>query len=78
MSEIQQTLSELLRPFLEEGQTMIDAETPISTLGLESVVVMEFITEVEDHFDINIELESLAHIHTLNDLAAAVGAQGAS
>lgn len=76
MTEIEQTLSELLSGFLSEDQRMIDAATPINTLGLESVVIMQFIAEVEDHFDINIDLDSLAQIHTLNDLANIVVAQG--
>ncbi|MEO0421300.1 MAG: acyl carrier protein [Pseudomonadota bacterium] len=76
MTEIEQTLSELLSGFLTEGQNMIDAATPINTLGLESVVIMQFVAEVEDHFDINIDLDSLAQIHTLNDLAKVVVTQG--
>ena len=66
------TLRTLLQTFLTEGQQMIDNDAPISSLGLESVVVMEFVTDVEDHFDINIDLDALAHIQSLNDLAAAV------
>ena len=66
------TLASLLEPFLLEGQAMIDAVTPIASLGLESVAVMEFVLEVEDHFDISIDLDSLGNIHTLEDLAAAV------
>ncbi|MEM9386353.1 MAG: acyl carrier protein [Pseudomonadota bacterium] len=76
MTEIEQTLSQLLHGFLSAEQKMIDAATPINTLGLESVVIMQFVAEVEDHFDINIDLDSLAQIHTLGDLAKVVVAQG--
>ena len=75
MTETYQKLSELLARYLPEGQEMVDADTPITSLGLESVQIMEFITEVEDHFDINIDLASLAEVRTLNDLTATVVAQ---
>lgn len=68
MSDMQTKLQELLAGFLEEGQTMIDAQTPIATLGLESIRIMEFMLDVEDHFDVSVDLESLGNIHTLADL----------
>ncbi len=70
------TLETILRGFLTDDQQELDQATLINSLGLESVVVLEFVTEVEDHFDINIDLDSLANIQTLNDLAEAVIAQG--
>lgn len=78
MSDIHQTLTTLLQGFLSDDQSMIDANTPIASLGLESVVVLEFVTDVEDHYDINIDLDSLANIQTLADLADAVAKQGVS
>jgi acyl carrier protein len=33
---------------------------------------MEFMLEVEDHFDIAIDLESLSNIQTIKDLAGVV------
>jgi acyl carrier protein len=33
---------------------------------------MEFMLEVEDHFDVAIDLESLSNIQTINDLAGVV------
>ena len=68
MSDMQTKLQELLAGFLEEGQTMIDAQTPIATLGLESIRIMEFMLDVEDHFDVLVDLESLGNIYTLADL----------
>lgn len=76
-SSVPDTLESILRGFLEDDQQTLDHSTPINSLGLESVVVLEFVTDVEDHFDINIDLDSLANIQTLNDLAEAVRAQGA-
>ena len=51
MSEMQTKLQELLKGFLDEGQEMIDPTTPIATLGLESIRIMEFMLDVEDHYD---------------------------
>ena len=76
MSDISSDLKKILQGFLNDNQTMIDDTTPINSLGLESVVVLEFITDVEDHYDINIDLDSLANIQTLADLAEAVKEQG--
>lgn len=76
MSDIDAQLITLLQGFLTEEKKTISTDTPINSLGLESVVVMEFVTDVEDHFDINIDLDSLATIQTLADLAEAVKAQG--
>ena len=51
----------------------ITAETNMVTeLQLDSFQVMEFMLEVEDHFDIAIDLESLSNIQTINDLAGVV------
>ncbi len=41
----------------------------ISDLALESVQIMEFMVEVEDHYDIAISLEALAEIRNLDQLA---------
>ena len=75
-ADIPDTLKTILRGFLSDDQQELTETTLISGLGLESVVVLEFVTDVEDHFDINIDLDSLANIQTLSDLAEAVKAQG--
>lgn len=72
MDAIEQTLCELL------GQTVtlsgaVTAETDLlDELALASAQVMEFIMEVEDHFEIIIEQESLAEVRTIGHLAGAV------
>jgi len=76
MSDIAAVLKTILQGFLPDKQTPLDDTTPINSLGLESVVVLEFVTDVEDHYDINIDLDSLANIQTLSDLAEAVKEQG--
>ena len=44
----------------------------VADLQLDSFQVMEFMLEVEDHFDVAIDLESLSNIQTINDLAGVV------
>ena len=69
---IEQQLCELLgRTVAVAGQ--VTAETDLlDGLALASAQVMEFIMEVEDHFEIVIEQERLAEVRTIGQLAEAV------
>ena len=53
-------------------RTITPATNMVTELQLDSFQVMEFMLEVEDHFDIVIDLDSLSNIHTINDLAGVV------
>ncbi len=44
----------------------------VTELQLDSFQVMEFMLEVEDHYDIAVDLDSLSNIHTISDLAGVV------
>lgn len=44
----------------------------IVDMGLDSLAVMELVTDLEDEFDINLPLNLLPDIHTIGDLAASV------
>ena len=44
----------------------------LETLALESAQIMEFVMEVEDHFEIVIEQERLAKVRNVAQLAAIV------
>ena len=44
----------------------------VSDLQLDSFQVMEFMLEIEDHYDVAIDLESLSNIQTILDLAGVV------
>ncbi|MCY4565947.1 MAG: acyl carrier protein [Gammaproteobacteria bacterium] len=72
MDSIEQTLCDVLAQTVTlEGP--VDAETDLlDGLALASAQVMEFIMEVEDHFDIVIEQEALADVRTIGQLAKAV------
>ena len=77
---VAQKLAEILTDYLENNWAgsppstlAITAETNMVTgLQLDSFQVMEFMLEVEDHFDIVVDLESLADILTIQDLAVVV------
>lgn len=43
-----------------------------SDLTLDSFQVMEFLMEIEDEFDLVIDVSQLADVHTVSDLAAVV------
>lgn len=62
----------ILAGFLSKPMPLTGDTDMVSDLGLESVQVMEFVMEVEDHYDIALDLESLSHVRTISELAAAV------
>ena len=70
--EIFSKLSELLMPFNTKN-IMLRPETEISAeLNIDSVSVMDFVMEVEDHYDIDIPLNVLAETHTMADMVKVV------
>lgn len=71
-AEIFDSLCKLLMPFNYSG-IEIKPETDISAdLSIDSVTVMDFVMEVEDHFDIEIPLNILSETRTMNDLVKVV------
>lgn len=72
MTDTVSQLCTLLQPFNTNG-TVLSAATDISTdLNIDSVTVMDFVMEVEDHFDIEIPLNVLSETRTVADLARVV------
>ena len=73
-------LAEILTEYLKNNwvksptnQQSISASTDmVADLQLDSFQVMEFMLEVEDHYDVAIDLESLSNIQTIHDLAGVV------
>ena len=73
MNETESQLCQLLRSALDKEFPDLTAATDlVDDLALESIQVMDFIAEVEDHFDILIEVDRLATIRTLAELAVLV------
>jgi acyl carrier protein len=74
-TEIFDKLAELLTPFNEKN-VELKPETEIAVdLAIDSVSVMDFVMEVEDHFDIDIPLNVLSDTHTMTDLVGVVKAR---
>jgi acyl carrier protein len=75
-----QKLAEVLTQYLKNNwadspsstKTITAATNMVTELQLDSFQVMEFMLEVEDHFDIAIDLESLSNIQTITDLSDVV------
>ena len=65
-------LTGLLAAQLPEPREVAPDTDLISDLALESVQIMEFMVEVEDHYDIAISLEALAEVRTLKQIANVV------
>ena len=75
MTDTIDQLCKLLQPFNTKN-IALTPETDISTdLNIDSVTVMDFVMEVEDHFDIEIPLNVLSETRTLGDLAKVVEAR---
>jgi acyl carrier protein len=72
LPDIQAEITRILAGFLDEVKPLRGDTDLVADLDLESVQVMEFVMEVEDHYDIAIDLESLSNIHTIAELAAVV------
>ena len=67
--DILDQLYALVRPFSKEP-IELGAETGlINEMGLDSVKVMELMTQIEDHFDISVPLNILSRVDTLGDFA---------
>jgi acyl carrier protein len=79
--EIERRICELLASYLEasnhpelEAHGEITGDTNIvSDFTLDSFQVMEFMMELEESFDVMIDMNSLSNSHTVRDLARIVG-----
>ena len=75
MTDTIDQICKLLQPFNTNGTTLTP-DTDISTdLNIDSVTVMDFVMEVEDHFDIEVPLNVLSETRTISDLAKVVEAR---
>ena len=69
LAEITKTVISLAKKVEEKDITLTPESALVADLGLESVQIIEFLCEVEDHFDIVIGEDSLADVITVSDLA---------
>ena len=70
--EVTARLIAILGPFNKTGITLTPGTRFSEDLNFDSLVVMEFVAEVEDAFDISIPLNILPDIATVQDLADAI------
>ncbi|HEY5776054.1 MAG TPA: acyl carrier protein [Xanthomonadales bacterium] len=78
--EVGEKLAEILTSYLKNNwadspssnKIITPATNMVTELQLDSFQVMEFMLEVEDHYNIAIDLDSLSNIHTISDLAGVV------
>lgn len=75
MTETEKQLAQLLTPFNAGGIALTPVTDISSDLNIDSVTVMDFVMEVEDHFDIEIPLNVLSETRTIADLAKVVEAR---
>jgi acyl carrier protein len=66
-------VAELIAPFNKKGVELTDATTFAGDLEWDSLVVMDFVANVEDEFDILITMNMQAEIETVGQLVDAVG-----
>ena len=65
--DILQKITEILRPFVPQGQAIAEETDLVADLGLDSLKVMKILETVEDSFDILIPLNVLPDIRTVKD-----------
>lgn len=75
MTDTVQQICTLLAPFNTNGASLSAATDISADLNIDSVTVMDFVMEVEDHFDIEIPLNVLSETRTVEDLAKVVDAR---
>jgi acyl carrier protein len=71
--KIMATLTEILKPFVPEGQSLHKDTDLVADLGLDSLKVMKILESVEDTFDISIPLNVLPDVRTVKDFAVQIG-----
>ncbi len=65
-------LYDILKAFNKTGAELKPGTRFTEDLNFDSLVVMEFVAEVEDAFDISVPLNILPDVATIKDLATAI------
>jgi len=65
-------VAKLIEPFNKKGATLSDSTTFAGDLEWDSLVVMDFVANVEDEFDILITMNMQAEIETVGQLVDAI------
>jgi acyl carrier protein len=68
-SKIVSDICDLLKPFNTDQKELTSGTDIPAELNIDSVGVLDFIMEVEDHFDIEIPMNVVSATRTVKDLA---------
>jgi acyl carrier protein len=63
---------ELVRRHVDDGREIRASDHIQNDLGLDSLGVMEFVSDVESYFGVSIPSDMFEHIATIEDIARAV------
>jgi acyl carrier protein len=63
---------ELLRPHVDESRVINPSDHIMNDLGLDSIGLMELVSDVETRFGVSIPAEMFENIATVGDVARAV------
>ncbi len=75
ISKISEDICNLLLPFNKDAKPLNAATDIPAELNIDSVGILDFIMEVEDHFDVEIPMNVVSEIRTVGELAAYVNSQ---
>ena len=70
--EILNRVSGHLRSMVPADTQLTENSDLIDELGLDSVLVMDLVLEIEDEFDVSVPVNVLADVRTLRDLTLAI------
>jgi acyl carrier protein len=64
---ILEEIYKVLKPYVPEGQKLVEDTDMVSDLGLDSLKVMNIVESIEDSLDISIPLNILPDVRTVKD-----------
>jgi len=70
--KILKEVTEILTPFVLEGQQLTEETDMVADLGLDSLKVMKIVETIEDSFDISIPLNILPEVRTVGDFVVQI------
>tara|TARA_Y100000814_G_scaffold172465_1_gene126084 strand:+ start:198 stop:440 length:243 start_codon:yes stop_codon:yes gene_type:complete len=65
-------LTDMLRKVSDTSTALSESTAIVKDVGLESIQVIEYLCEVEDHYEIIINEEKIGKVQTVGDLATVV------
>jgi acyl carrier protein len=71
---VESEVIELLAQKVPENVKVTPDTVIVGGLGLDSVAILDFIMDLEDHFDVSVPLDRLAEVQTVAELSRAIEA----